>query len=230
MSRKVAKWELRAKEWKVEFVDAIGVSPIEEMIYFWNGHSRMLEKDLELSLQNLSWSESSSNKHWDREGADERAILALLRASLLRAQRKHDESKDVLRSQILCHDKSLFKGNFKDDWTCPTAHYEMAANIWMERHAYTPIGSSTNPPDSPDEGGCNQPSENVDSTPADVVKNGTTASGDSIAAQDREKVKECKEWLDKVSRWEAFELDARVGLKVTTAQETINRLEASHTG
>jgi hypothetical protein len=32
--RKIDKWEHRAKEWSVPFVDAIGVSPLEEMIYF----------------------------------------------------------------------------------------------------------------------------------------------------------------------------------------------------
>jgi hypothetical protein len=40
---------------------------------------------------------------------------------------------------------------------------------------------------------------------------------------DREKLKKCSESLAKVERWEAFELDARVGLKITTARETLTR-------
>lgn len=234
VTRKVAKWESRTKDWNVDFIDAIGVSPIEETIYFANGHSRMSEDQLEKSLQNLSWSESSANKLWHREGVDERAVLALLRASLLRSQRKHGEAKKILQSQILRHDKSLFKGNFKDDWTCPSAHYEMAANLWMERHAYRPI----NRPDIKLTATQNSSShKEVDSQLSDDPNLTTTKSlGDkrgtesdhNPAKHDELKVVECKQWLEKVSKWEAYELDARVGLKVTTAQNTISKWELSH--
>ncbi|KAK4895652.1 hypothetical protein LTR28_001923, partial [Elasticomyces elasticus] len=37
VTRKISKWQHRASEWGISFIDAIGVSPIEEMIYFWNG-------------------------------------------------------------------------------------------------------------------------------------------------------------------------------------------------
>ncbi|KAK2742583.1 Mitochondrial outer membrane protein iml2 [Myotisia sp. PD_48] len=209
VTRKIAKWEARAKERKVKFIEAIGVSPIEEMIFFWNGHSRMPDDQLEISLRNLAWSESrESGQAWSSEPLDERAIFALLQASLLRSQRKHGEAKNLLQSEILNHDKSLFKGGHKDDWTCPSAHYEMAANLWMERHAYRPIG---HPP----------------------ARTPTTEKGDNNLTtheQDNQKVLECKQWLEKVSKWEAYELDARVGLKVTTALQTIIRWESSQSG
>lgn len=207
VTRKVAKWDARAKERNIPFIDAVGVSPIEEMNFFWNGHSRMPDEQLDVALQNLAWSET--NETWASEPLDEHSILALLRASLLRAQRKHGEAKTILKSEILCHDRALFKGSNKDDWTCPSAHYEMAANIWMERHCYRPFGRATSIPAS-----------DKDDQPKDEA---------TRAAEDERRVQECKEWLEKVYRWETYELDARIGLKVTTAQETITKWEEAHT-
>lgn len=70
-----------------------------------------------------------------------------------------------------------FKGYLRDDWTNPSAHYEMAVIAWLERN---------------------------------LSKSNTKA-----------KIAECEEWLGKVSKWEAYVLDARVGLKITTAVDTI---------
>ena len=219
--RKVSKWEARAKEWSVDFVDAVGVDPAEEMIFFWNGHNRMSEAHLQESLKRLEWSESSENKTWYREDLDEKAILALLRGSILRSLGRHNESKRTLQEEILCHDWSLFKGHLKDDWTCPTAHYEMASNLWMERYSYQPvrgeaiqISGEKNGVGSPD-----KPSANG--------ANGNDIS-ESQEAHDRAKVRECRELIEKVARWEAFDLDARVGLKVATAAETIKKWELAH--
>ncbi|PGH02558.1 hypothetical protein GX51_04585 [Blastomyces parvus] len=233
VARKISKWESRAKEWNVDFIDAIGVDPLEEMIYFWNGHSRMNKEELENSLRCLEWSESKHNKHWDRESTDEHAILALLRASILRFLRRHDESKELLESQILEHDRATFKGHLKDDWTCPTAHYEMAANLWMERYAYRPLCSTAEDdrantsPSRPESSSATDP--NTSSKPStSIFSEHSSDSKESEEAHDRRKVRECREWIDKVAKWETYELDARIGLKVTMAQETLRKFEAAN--
>lgn len=132
VKRKLAKWEQRAKEWKCDFIDAIGVSPIEEIIYFWNGYKRMRDDHLDTSLASLAWSESTENSYWAKESLDEKGILALLRAACLRSKGATAEAKEVLQKEIIGHDKTLFKGHNKDAWTAPCARYEMAANVWRE--------------------------------------------------------------------------------------------------
>jgi hypothetical protein len=206
VNRKVAKWEQRAQEWRCDFVDAVGVSPLEEMVYLWNGYKKMDNVQLERSLENLAWSES--NPHWEKEGLDEKAILALLRSVVLRNQRKHREAKALLWTEILCHEPVAFKGMHRDDWTPPTAHYEMAVNLWMERHEYTTqFGAGPMDPER---------------------AQGQTTSPD--LAGDAELVAECKKWVSKAHGWEKYELDARIGMKVTTAADAIKKWEAKHPG
>lgn len=132
VKRKIAKWEQRAKEWKCDFIDAIGVSPLEEIVYFWNGYKRMRSTHIDASLANLAWSESAENPHWAKESLDEKAILALLRAACLRSKGETAQAKETLQKEIISHDKTLFKGHNKDAWTAPCARYEMAANVWRE--------------------------------------------------------------------------------------------------
>ena len=175
--RKLNKWEARAKEWNTSFIDAIGISPFEEMVYFWNGHKRMDDTQLQASLAALAWSKDPDlNLHSHREGLDEHAILAVLRAAIFRAQGDHEGARGLLKKEVISHDKALFKNNFKDDWTCPTAHYEIGANLWMERDG---------------------------------------------SERDRERVQEAEEWVQKAGSWEKYELDARIGLKITTGLETL---------
>lgn len=135
VNRKIAKWEARTKEWDCAFVDAIGVSPIEEMIYFWNGYKRMRPDHLDVSLANLAWSEGPENPHWAKEGLDEHAILAVLRAAALRNRGDTAAAQAILMQEIIGHEKALFKGVNRDSWTAPCARYEMAANLWREADA-----------------------------------------------------------------------------------------------
>lgn len=206
VTRKVAKWEARAKEWNVPLVDAIGVDPVEEMIFFWNGHSRMTPGQLEDSLVRLEWCESDSNKTWSREGPEEKAMLELLRAAVYRSLNNHEKAKRILKTRVLNHDKTTFKGSLKDDWVLPVAHFEMAANLWMERPTYQKLHGLAGVPEK--------------------AANGDTEM-DSLSTE-KEQVRECKEYLENCAQWESYELDARIGLKVTAAMEAVNKWEGMH--
>lgn len=103
VTRKVQKWEERAKEWSVDFVDAIGVSPVEEMIYLWNGPKRMNVSELETSLEKLDWGRTSHpEKH--KANLDEVAIHTLLTACIFRNLGRFEEAKKTLQEGILDHD------------------------------------------------------------------------------------------------------------------------------
>ena len=172
VARKIQKWEARAKEWKCDLVDAVGVSPLEEMIYFWNGYKRMRDDHLEVSLANLAWSESSANPHWAKEDVDEKCILNVLRAATLRNMNEPAEAKAILEKEVLPVDRTLLNGNNRDNWTAPCARYEMAANLWRE---------------------------------ADV---------DSRPEEHPQLLVQCKDWLDEVTKWGSYDLDARYVIRL----------------
>jgi tetratricopeptide (TPR) repeat protein len=139
VSRKIQKWEQRAKEWNCDFIDAVGVAPMEEMIYFWNGYKRMRSEHLEVSMKKLDWSTSEANPYWSKESLDEQAILKLLRAVVLRNLDRREEARLVLQ-EVLAHQWHEFKGGLKDNWTLPVAHYEMAVTYWKD---YCEDGNTT---------------------------------------------------------------------------------------
>jgi Protein of unknown function (DUF3808) len=132
VGRKLQKWKQRATEHNLDLVDAAGVSPIEEMIYFWNGYKRMPADRLEISLQKLGWSESSSNIAWAKDSVDEHAIFALLSATVLRNLKRTDEAREIMKKDIISRDRAELKGGLKDNWTCPVAHYEMGVTYWFD--------------------------------------------------------------------------------------------------
>ena len=144
----------------------------------------MRPEHLQVSLDALAWSETH-NPRWDHEPLEEKAILSLLRAAIKRTQGQIQDARTLLLDNIIRQDRLQFKGFLKDDWTCPSAHYEMAVICWMERAALVR-----------------------------TVADGASGQDHKGApndkdAQIREKTKECGEWLDKVAAWESFTLDAR---------------------
>ncbi|KXS98031.1 hypothetical protein AC578_8788 [Pseudocercospora eumusae] len=179
--RKIAKWEHRAKSRHCDFIDAIGVSPLEEMIYFWSGLKRMRPEHIAVSLESLKWSESQPT--WNDEAVDEKAILSLLKATCLRNLGKVEEAQAELKEHVFCHNLSAITAcDHADNWSLPVAHYEKAVCFW-----------------------------------------------DRAGGQDGDQalLKRCSDELAVVERWGGFDLDARIGLKLTTARETLRRLGIS---
>ena len=191
VSRKIRKWEARANDFHVPFIDAIGVSPLEEMIFFWNGYKRMDTTQLNDSLAVLAWSEdTTSNPTWTREGPDEHAILAVLRGAILRNLHRWDEAKTTLKTGVFNVELAELKGGLRDDWTAPAAHYERGVISWMQRV------------------------EMAERMQRDISDKGAVD-------EELRYVKDCEAWIDKAAKWEAYELDARIGLKIATAQDTL---------
>jgi hypothetical protein len=182
VNRKIAKWDARAKARGCKFIDAIGVSPVVEMTYFWSGFRRMRPEQIQVCLDRLSWSETTAqNPHWADEPQDEKAVLGLLRAACQRFLPQVEQAQNTLQNEVFSHDLHQLKAcEHADTWPLPTAHYENAVCYWNRA------------------GGEN---------------------GDKALLQ------KCSDELTKVENWESFELEARIGLKVRTARETLKRVQ-----
>ena len=234
VTRKIAKWSARAESWHCDFVDAVGVSPLEEMVLLWNGYKKMNAAQLHDSLESLAWSESSSNPHWHREEVDEKCILAVLRANVYRNLRQHQMSKDILRKEILSIDQKELIGHNRDDWTAPCAHYEIAVNLWMERTAYIRAHGWGLAADSVDAASTADPnrlvatSSLVTTNAAAMATRGGRAIPELNIEHDRKLVTEAKAHIEKVRAWEKYELDARIGMKVTAAFDALKKWEEKH--
>lgn len=185
INRKIAKWAARAKTRDCDVVDAIGVSPVVELTYFWGGFGRMGPEHLKTALERLAWSEDSQiNPGWEEEPADERVILYLLKATCLRNLGEVKQAETILSEQVFCYDNQQIKScEFADNWPLPVAHYESAVCIWQD------------------------------------------AGGQD---GDLEKLQLCSNELAKAEGWESFELEARVGMKVTTARQTLRQCGVAH--
>ncbi|THW59648.1 hypothetical protein D6D20_06350 [Aureobasidium pullulans] len=175
VTRKINKWEERSKTRGIAFVDAVGVAPVEEIIYFWAGFKRMRKEHLVHSLERLAWSEQNGCHD---NAVDELATLSLLRATVTRWLGDTATARQILETQVLNHEWSEFKGGNKDNWSLPVAHYEMSVIEWID------------------------------------------AGGER---GNKQQLEICSRWVEKAAKWEAYDLDARVGLKVTTARETLKK-------
>ncbi|KAI9727027.1 MAG: Tetratricopeptide repeat protein 39C [Cirrosporium novae-zelandiae] len=183
VARKVEKWSTRAKDRGIDFIDAAGVSPVIEMIFLWNGLKRMTPELLQKCLDALFYDTHSPT--WDQEDKDEKALEALIRASVTRHLGHPADARAILTAEVMDIDRKEFKGPGKDDWVQPSACFEIAATHWEEKDLSPPNSSST------------------------------------LFHHQRDMVAKTKEWTDKASNWESFELEARLGMKFRVALQTV---------
>lgn len=201
VQRKVNKWTVYSQTWGCTFLEAVGVPPVEESVFLWNGYKKMNESQLRKSLQNLQRAEKSA--YWDKQAIDEKSINALLQATIYRHLRRHKEAKAVLETVVFPYDKTAFSGQHMDTWPAPAAYYEHAVNSWQQRNEYVVrFGTS-------------------------IV--GPTANWEKISVADinadRILVAEARKHVEKAKNWGSYELDARIGMKVTAALGAISKWE-----
>jgi hypothetical protein len=107
VQRKVQKWEERAKELKIDFVDAPGVSPLQEMVYLWNGIKKMRPEELEraaqmLSRDRLTAPEEAAEKI--KAEKDEESVRSVCLSAIYRTLGRLDEAKELCE-EVLKIDK-----------------------------------------------------------------------------------------------------------------------------
>jgi hypothetical protein len=184
ITRKLAKWTARSEQRGCSLIDAIGVSPLEEMIYFWSGYRRMAAPQLQDSLAALARSPTSTvatTASAHPEPQDEQAIASLLTATINRFLGDLPSAATTLTPLLTLTPANLRSagGVHADTWPVPVAHYERAVVYWEEA---------------------------------------------GHEKGDRALLEKCSDELRAVETAEAFDLDARVGLKVTTGRETLRRI------
>ena len=180
VTRKITKWQTRAKTHGHSLVDAVGVSPAVEMIYFWPGFRRMGHERINTCLERLAWSEDpKENLGWSDEPADERALLYLLRGVCQRHLGNIEGAQTTLDTHVISQNlQSLKTCPYPDTWSLPAAHYEVAVCHWQQ------------------------------------------AGGED---GDKALLQKCSSELAIVERWEAYDLDTRIGLKIATGRQTLKK-------
>ncbi|KAK6499636.1 Mitochondrial outer membrane protein iml2, variant 2 [Arthrobotrys musiformis] len=130
--RKVKKWQKFAKERKCTMIEAVGVSPLEEMIYMWNGFTRMDEGLIAQSLKNLEWQppaeEAEKPKSCITE-LDEKVVQSFLKGVLARHQGEYARAREIFEKEVVSVDKLKLK---EENWVLPSTQYEIAVTIWKE--------------------------------------------------------------------------------------------------
>ncbi|SCV00188.1 LANO_0F05644g1_1 [Lachancea nothofagi CBS 11611] len=135
MLRKVGQFQKNQTELHVDDpLDAIGTSPVHELMYFYNGYNRMTEEALTLSHTLLT---TYKNPMVDAKDPDQELLRNLLVSLTLRRLGKLEEGCELLDKHVLPHiiviesaEKFKYIRKTEDPWAYPTALYERALFTW----------------------------------------------------------------------------------------------------
>ena len=110
--KKIKKWVARSKERGIRLAEAVGVSPVEEMMFFWNGYRRMDQENFQKSLQALQY---RGDGEMENEAIDEQAIRWLLLSAVMRNAGQWEKAREYLE-KIEEVDRTQFRGALVNDY------------------------------------------------------------------------------------------------------------------
>lgn len=110
--KKIKKWVARSKEKGIRLAEAVGVSPVEEMMFFWNGYRRMDQDNFQKSLQALQY---RGDEEMEDEAIDEQAIRWLLLSAVMRNAGQWEKARGYLK-KIEEVDRTQFRGALVNDY------------------------------------------------------------------------------------------------------------------
>ncbi|PNS19765.1 hypothetical protein CAC42_7732 [Sphaceloma murrayae] len=203
VARKVAKWEAEGKRRSLDPVDAAGVSPVSEMAYFWSGWKRMSDRHLEGYLGRVEG-------FMDSFGVE---------AGIGDGEGEWEEGT--------ARDETLVYWVLKAIVVARMGRREEAREILQGKVVGTelvglkaemgPLGESWVLPVGIYELGV------VDWEDYRALEE----KGEGKGKRGQELLMACKGRVEKVAKWESYDLDTRIGLKIRGAQETLRKAGAA---
>lgn len=132
--RKVTQFkEMQQKLGVTDPLDAIGVSPIHEILYFYNGFNRMPAESLEISEKLIL---EFTNSAIEAKDEDQELIKKFFETLILRRKGKLEDGIELLDKEILPkfvyfeNNKVKYIKKTEDPWLYPNALYERALFAW----------------------------------------------------------------------------------------------------